>query len=506
MRPLPLILAGVLAAGVIAVPTPASALSTVYEAESATVFHGTVDADHTGYTGSGFVNSTNEAGAYVEWSVPATSASAVTLVIRYSEGVAAGRPATVALNGTTVATPSFPSTVDWNTWSTQSVPVTLAAGTNRVRVTSTTVDGLANLDSLTVDDGSGPPPGTDWTAEVVRSTMQRYTPATLGSWSYPVVLYLYGQYLYYQRTHDPALLAYIKAWVDRFVGSNGSISVSFNSLDNMLGGRLLLILYTETGQQKYRTAAATIRNRLTTYPRTTDGGFWHSTDRTGQLWDDGAFMAFPFLAEYGAVVGDATATDEAARQIQIYYSHLKATNGLLKHAWDEDGSESWANPSTHQSAESWCRAVGWFGMATAQILDVLPANQPRRSSLVSVLQTLVPAYASYQDPATGRWFQVVDKGTQAGNWTETSCSAMFAYAVDKAVAKGYVGTQYQPVADRGYAGVLQKISLHSDNLTYLTDISIGTSVGDYAYYIGRTRATNDFHGLGAFLIMNEQLR
>jgi unsaturated rhamnogalacturonyl hydrolase len=37
-------------------------------------------------------------------------------------------------------------------------------------------------------------------------------------------------------------------------------------------------------------------------------------------------------------------------------------------------------------------------------------------------------------------------------------------------------------------------------------ISIGTNVGDYKYYIDRTRATNDFHGLGAFLIMNEQLR
>lgn len=36
--------------------------------------------------------------------------------------------------------------------------------------------------------------------------------------------------------------------------------------------------------------------------------------------------------------------------------------------------------------------------------------------------------------------------------------------------------------------------------------SNGTNVGDYAYYVARTRATNDFHGLGAFLIMNEQLR
>jgi unsaturated rhamnogalacturonyl hydrolase len=54
--------------------------------------------------------------------------------------------------------------------------------------------------------------------------------------------------------------------------------------------------------------------------------------------------------------------------------------------------------------------------------------------------------------------------------------------------------------------VLARISVGSNGLTSLTNISIGTNVGDYAYYIARTQATNDFHGLGSFLIMNEQLR
>jgi unsaturated rhamnogalacturonyl hydrolase len=83
---------------------------------------------------------------------------------------------------------------------------------------------------------------------------------------------------------------------------------------------------------------------------------------------------------------------------------------------------------------------------------------------------------------------------------------MYTYTIDKAIEKGYVDASYQPVADRGYQGVLNKISLGGDGRTNLTDISIGTNVGSYSYYIGRTRATNDFHGLGAFLIMNEQLR
>jgi unsaturated rhamnogalacturonyl hydrolase len=53
--------------------------------------------------------------------------------------------------------------------------------------------------------------------------------------------------------------------------------------------------------------------------------------------------------------------------------------------------------------------------------------------------------------------------------------------------------------------VLTKLSLGSDGLTNLIDISEGTNVSDLAYYFGRKRNENDFHGIGAFLIMNEQL-
>lgn len=38
----------------------------------------------------------------------------------------------------------------------------------------------------------------------------------------------------------------------------------------------------------------------------------------------------------------------------------------------------------------------------------------------------------------------------------------------------------------------------------ISDICERTNVGDLAYYYGRKRKVNDFHGLGAFLIMNEE--
>lgn len=344
---------------------------------------------------------------------------------------------------------------------------------------------------------------------MVDSTMARYTPSTIGGWSYPVGLYLCGEYLTYRRTHDARYLTYIKTYVDRFVKSDGSISQSFNSLDSMQAGRLLVILHHETGQDRYRKAAKKILDRLRTYPRTGDGGFWHAdtSSRAHQLWADGVYMVNPFLVEYGKEFGNSAYTDdEATRQLSVYGSHLQVTNGLLKHAYDESKSVSWADPQTGLAPEHWCRAVGWYAMATVNVLDAIPANQSRRPQLLAILRKLAAGLEKYQDPATGRWFQVMDKGGRSDNWTETSCSSMFTYALSRGVQQGYLDPHYTAVARRGYQGVLAKLSVGSDGRTNLAGITIGANVGDYAYYIDRTRATNDFHGLGAFLIMNEQLR
>ena len=71
----------VVAAGTTAVTLPllASAATTVYEAESATISQGAVANSHAGFTGTGFVDYNNVAGSYVEFSVPASKAGTVTL-------------------------------------------------------------------------------------------------------------------------------------------------------------------------------------------------------------------------------------------------------------------------------------------------------------------------------------------------------------------------------------------------------------------------------------------
>jgi unsaturated rhamnogalacturonyl hydrolase len=350
----------------------------------------------------------------------------------------------------------------------------------------------------------------DWSTAMVESTMKRYpTAADLGSWGYAKSLFLWGSYLVWKRTKDPRYLQYIKAWVDFHVDPEGNIKNEFNNLDSMLPGNLLLVLYKETNDPRYKTVAEKIRHRFDTYPRTSDGGFWHANteSRKLQLWGDGVFMSMPFLVRYGQLFGDSKyANDEAAKQLLVYSSHLRdPKTGLMFHAYDESGVQKWAGPVTHRSPEFWCRAMGWFGMTLIEVLEILPRNHPQRPELIKRVQELVKAYAAYQDKKTGLWYQVVDKGQNPENWLETSSSSMYTYVISRAIERGYISKRYRATAERGYRGVLSKISLGDDGLTNITDICEGTNVADLAYYFARKRNTNDFHGLGAFLIMYEQM-
>ncbi|OLB73797.1 MAG: hypothetical protein AUI14_25245 [Actinobacteria bacterium 13_2_20CM_2_71_6] len=129
-------------------PTPTP---TTYEAESATLSQAVVATNHTGFSGTGFVDYNNVAGSFVEWTVNATSAGTATLTFRFANGTTTNRPMAVTVNGTTVASAlAFGGTTNWDTWKTVSVTATLNAGTNTVRATANAATGGPNVDNLTV--------------------------------------------------------------------------------------------------------------------------------------------------------------------------------------------------------------------------------------------------------------------------------------------------------------------------------------------------------------------
>ncbi|MFI7120270.1 cellulase family glycosylhydrolase [Amycolatopsis sp. NPDC049868] len=139
----------------------ASAAPVRYEAEDATISRGVVESNHTGFTGSGFVNYDNVTGSYVEYTVNAAQAGQHTLTFRYANGTTANRPLDITVNGSiAVDDLGFAGTGAWTTWHTVTTTVNLAAGSNKIRTTAVTSNGGPNADSLSVEGGGGSGTGT----------------------------------------------------------------------------------------------------------------------------------------------------------------------------------------------------------------------------------------------------------------------------------------------------------------------------------------------------------
>lgn len=113
---------------------------------------GTIDSNHAGYTGTGFANTTNAVGAYIEWAVSTPAAGRYDLRWRFANGGTSNRRGTVSVNGSQQAAGiSFPLTGAWTAWNlTGLVSVNLAQGNNMIRLTAETSDGLANIDWIEI--------------------------------------------------------------------------------------------------------------------------------------------------------------------------------------------------------------------------------------------------------------------------------------------------------------------------------------------------------------------
>jgi unsaturated rhamnogalacturonyl hydrolase len=161
------------------------------------------------------------------------------------------------------------------------------------------------------------------------------------------------------------------------------------------------------------------------------------------------------------------------------------------------------------SPEFWGRAIGWYMMAVPDVLDYLPKDHPRRQALVKILQDLSAALAKYQDPKTGLWYQIVDKGDRPDDWLETSCSAMFAYGMAKGARQGYLDPKFMETAKKAWRGLLNQMVYfdEQDRLWLLGTVEVGSLSGkaDYSYYVTVPRVPNDQKGVAAMLYLGMEI-
>lgn len=300
---------------------------------------------------------------------------------------------------------------------------------------------------------------------------------------------------------------YIRSGTDNNLSYYNNIDNSrTHDIDPLNGGSLLLFMYSETGDSKYRTAANSTLDYLLSFPRSADGGFFHKDWPRMQV--DDLYMGAPFLAEYGQIFNEQEEYEEAVRQAVLMETHTRdPETGLYYHAWFESAwVDNWGERFEPGCTDYfWGRGVGWVAMALVDILDFLPAGYSGRDTVIAIFQRLAQAISNVQDQSSGVWWQVLDQGGRSGNFLESSCSCMFVYALAKGVRLGYIDASYQNIAEDGYDGILNNfIRENSYGTISITNVCPGQAPGNsYQDYV-RNPNTNG-HAIGPFIMASTEM-
>ena len=361
-----------------------------------------------------------------------------------------------------------------------------------------------------------------WSVRMVDSEIARYPEswmldfATKPKWSYCAAM----EYESFIKTSDQYnnidYFEYVRQFADTMVNEDGDIKVYSKkdyNIDYINPGKMLFEVWERTDEEKYKKALYNLRDQLYTHPRTTEGGFWHKLRYPHQMWLDGLYMGSPFYARFCATFDQPEYFQDIIKQFQLVSKYTyDSETGLFRHGWDEAREQKWADPVTGQSANVWGRAMGWFAMALVDVLDYIPADEPGRDSLIEILKTVAKGVKKYRDADSGLWYQVLDKGSEEGNYLEATCAAMFIYTLEKASRKGYIDSEYGDLAFDAYNCFIKTFLKDNGDATYsITNCCEVAGLGgedrrdgSYKYYLSEPIRDNDSKAIGPFIFVSLQ--
>ncbi|MBQ1858399.1 MAG: glycoside hydrolase family 88 protein [Paludibacteraceae bacterium] len=330
-------------------------------------------------------------------------------------------------------------------------------------------------------------------------------------WEYTPTLMARAFLELYQATGDTLYLNHVQRFTDQFIGEDGSILTykkSLYNMDRIQGGNFLIMLNDINPQPQYLTAIETLRDQLREQPRTEEGGFWHKQVYEHQMWLDGLFTGTTFYARYAAWKPEPDAWDDIANQFLIVDRHTRKANGLNHHGWDESRQMGWSDSITGCSQETWGRAEGWYVMALCDVLELMPADHPKRPELVAILNRVMDALMIVQNKDTHLWYQVPDRAGEEGNYLESTCSAMYCFAMAKGVRLGLLPEQYKTEAYQVMDGLKAlKIVQNEDGTLSLIDCCAVAGLGGnpyrdgtYEYYIHERIRPDDPKGVAPLIL------
>ncbi|MBO4409794.1 MAG: glycoside hydrolase family 88 protein [Spirochaetales bacterium] len=338
-------------------------------------------------------------------------------------------------------------------------------------------------------------------------------------YSYKSAILLEGLYKASRVLKNDDIFNYVRNLLGQYVHEDGTVEkyrLEEHSMDDIRMGNIMLEFYGLTGDERYRKGLDSFREMLRTQPRTPEGGFWHKKIYPDQMWLDGLYMQGPFYAGYCRLFGGLKdCLEDIVPQFELIYEKTyDPATGLLRHAWDSSQRMPWCEPGTGRSREVWSRAMGWYCMALADLLEDIPAvgeYEPYRKRLLAIALKLAPAVRSFQDK-NGLWWQVMDKAGVGANYPETSSTSMFAYFFAKMNRLGHLDSSYRDAAWKAMNGMMEShVTVKEDGELCLHGTCKSAGLGksapenpyrpaDFEYYCtGEPVETDNLHGVSPFI-------
>ena len=210
------------------------------------------------------------------------------------------------------------------------------------------------------------------------------------------------------------------------------------------------------------------------------------------LWLDDMFMGVPTMAYLGKTTGDSKYYDDAVRQVLQFSKRMfNPKLGIYMHGYVEGKRD---HPELR-----WARANGWAVMSMVEVLEVLPKNHKGYNAVLEQLRAHIRGLAGYQT-RDGFWHQLIDRND---TYQETSATAIYAYAIARAVNRGYVEPEmYGPMANLAWNAVASKVTQNGQ----IEGICVGTGMAfDPAFYAYRPTSVKAAHGYGPTLLAGAEI-
>ncbi len=286
--------------------------------------------------------------------------------------------------------------------------------------------------------------------------------------TYPESVTWYGALNFAQLSGEKDLTARLLQRFDPIFGAESNLVPVPDHVDKSVFGIVPLQIYMETKEQKYLDLGKGIADKQ-----------WEDPMRDGltkqtRFWIDDMFMVTAVQVQAYRATGDAKYLDRAALEMTSYLDRLQQPNGLFYHAPDVPFF--------------WGRGDGWVAAGMAEILRSLPKNHPQRARIMEGYRKMMASLLKLQDK-NGMWHELLDHPEA---WPESSCTAMFTFAMITGVKNGWLDRKkYGRATRKGWLGVISYLDGNAD----LREVCVGTSKkNDLQYYLDRPRITGDLHG------------